>query len=69
MTDSTDRVLAMLTEWDVTLPDDGLTLEKIRDRGTHVHLEEDAVFGFRLERHPTMYLSDRTSQERRVVSP
>jgi len=58
MTDSTDRVLAILTERDVTLPDDGLTLEKIRDRGTHFHLEEDDVLGFRLERHPTMYLSD-----------
>jgi hypothetical protein len=53
------QVLAILTEHEIDLPDDGLTLEKIRDRGTHVRVgEDDGFLAFRLERHPTMYLSD-----------
>jgi hypothetical protein len=59
MTSQKERVLAILTERDVALPDDGLTLEKIRDRGTHFRVaDDDGFLGFRLERHPTMYLSD-----------
>lgn len=54
-----ERVLAILTERDIDLPDDGLTREKIRHRGTHVRGgEDDGFLAFRLERHPTMYLSD-----------
>jgi len=59
MTNSKDRVLAILSEQDIDLPDDGLTFEKIRTRGTRFRFnEDDNILGFRLERHPTMYLSD-----------
>lgn len=59
MTTSKERVLAILTERDIDLPDDGLTREKIRHRGTHVRGgEDDGFLAFRLERYPTMYLSD-----------
>jgi hypothetical protein len=58
MTTPKKQVLAILTERDVDLPDDGLILEKIRHRGTHFRVEEDNYLAFRLERHPTMYLSD-----------
>lgn len=67
MTTTKDRVLAVLTERDIDLPDDGLTLEKIRNRGTRFRIEEDAFLAFTLERHPTMYLSD--SQLGRHQSP
>lgn len=67
MTNSKDRVLAVLTDRDVDLPDDGLTLEKIRNRGTRFRIEEDDFLAFTLERHPTMYLSD--SQLGRHQSP
>jgi hypothetical protein len=67
MTSDKQRVLAILTERDVELPDDGMTHEKIRDRGTRFRVEEDEFLAFRLERHPTMYLSD--SQPGRHQSP
>lgn len=58
MTTSKEQMLAILTERDIELPDDGLTIEKIRHRGTHFRVEEGNFLAFRLERHPTMYLSD-----------
>jgi hypothetical protein len=67
MTSSKDRVLTILTERDIDLPDDGLTLKKIRTRGTRFRVEEDDFLRFTLERHPTMYLSD--SQLGRHQSP
>lgn len=53
-----DRVLTALDERDVSLPEDGLTLEKIRERAFGFQVESDEVLSFRIERHPTMYLSD-----------
>lgn len=67
MTSDKQRVLAILTECDVELPDDGVTHEKIRNRGTRFRVVEDEFLAFRLERHPTMYLSD--SQLGRHQSP
>lgn len=67
MTTAKQRVLSILTEQDVSLPDDGLTIEKISTRGTHFQFEKGKYLGFRLERHPTMYLSD--SQPGRHQSP
>jgi hypothetical protein len=67
MTSDKQRVLAILTERDVELPDDGVTHEKIRNRGTRFRVVEDEFLAFRLERHPTMYLSD--SQLGRHQSP
>ncbi|SNR67368.1 hypothetical protein SAMN06266787_10974 [Halorubrum ezzemoulense] len=58
MTTAKRRVLATLTECSIELPDDGVTLEKIRHRGTHFRIDEGEFLAFRLERHPTMYLSD-----------
>ncbi|GAB7011132.1 hypothetical protein [Halorubrum trueperi] len=56
MTTDKQRVLAILTERDVELPDDGVTHEKIRNRGTRFRVAEDEFLAFRLERHPTMSL-------------
>lgn len=67
MTSDKQRVLAILTERDVELLDDGLTQKKIRNRGTRFRVVEDEFLAFRLERHPTMYLSD--SQLGRHQSP
>ena len=53
-----DRVLTALAERHVDLPDDGLTLEKIKDRAYGFQFEPDEMLSFRIERHPTMYLSD-----------
>lgn len=58
MTSPRDQVLGLLKEHDIELPDDGLTLEKIQNRGRCFYVEEDDYLAFRLERHPTMYLSD-----------
>jgi hypothetical protein len=59
MADTTrERVLATLDERDIGLPEDGLTLEKIRERAVGFQFEPDAGLSFRIERHPTMYLSD-----------
>lgn len=58
MPTSKQQVLGILTERSVELPGDGVTIEKIRNRGTHFHVEDDEFLSFRLERHPTMYLSD-----------
>ena len=58
MTTSKQQVLAILAERNVELPDDGVTVEKIRRRGTHFDVVENEYLSFRLERHPTMYLSD-----------
>lgn len=52
-----DRVLAALEERAVELPDDGLTPEKIEDRAFGFQFESENVVSFRIERHPTMYLS------------
>ncbi|WP_138005495.1 hypothetical protein [Halalkalirubrum salinum] len=53
-----DRVLIALDERDTGLPEDGLTLEKIRERAFGFQLEADEWLSFQIERHPTMYLSD-----------
>lgn len=53
-----DRVLTAVDECDIGLPEDELTLEKIRKRGFGFQFESDGVLSFRIERHPTMYLSD-----------
>jgi len=53
-----DRVLTALDECDVNLPVDGLTPEKIRERAFGFQFEPDEMLSFRIERHPTMYLSD-----------
>ena len=53
-----DCVLTALDERDVSLPEDGLTLEKIRERAFGFQFESEEVLSFRIERHPTMYLSD-----------
>lgn len=53
-----DRVLTVLVERDVSLPEDGLTLAKIRKRAFAFQFESDEMLSFRIERHPTMYLSD-----------
>ena len=53
-----DRVLTALEECDIGLPEDGLTLEKIRERAFGFQFESEEVLSFRIERHPTMYLSD-----------
>jgi hypothetical protein len=59
MTSTTrNRVLTALEERDVSLPGDGLTLEKIRYRAFGFQFESDEELSFRIERHPTMYLSD-----------
>lgn len=52
----TDRedVLWALETYDIPLPD-GLTVEKIRDRGAWWRIDDDG-FGFRLERHPSPFL-------------
>lgn len=47
-----------LSEQDTELTGHGLTLDKIPDRGRYVHVEEDDWMGYRIVRHPTMYLSD-----------
>ncbi len=64
MTTAKKRVLAILIERDIELPDDGLTLEKIRYRGMHFRIDEGKFLLFRLERHPTMYFSDSQLGER-----
>lgn len=53
-----ERVLTALDERTVGLPEDGLTLDKIRERGFGFQFEADQALAFRIERHPTMYLSD-----------
>lgn len=53
-----DRVLAALDEHDTGRPEDGLTLEKIRNQAFGFQFGSDEVLSFRIERHPTMYLSD-----------
>jgi hypothetical protein len=55
---TSDQVLAALNERQVSLPNDGLTLEKIRNRAFGFQFEADESLSFRIERHPTMYLSD-----------
>lgn len=55
--DMTDRddVLWVLESHDIALPD-GLTIEKIRDRGAWWRIDDDG-FSFRIERHPSPFLS------------
>ena len=53
-----DRVLTVLDECDIGLPEDELTLEKIRERAFGFQCEADEMLSLRIERHPTMYLSD-----------
>jgi hypothetical protein len=58
MTSTTrERVLAELEEGEVDLPEDGLTVEKIRERAYRFQFESGERLSFRIERHPTMYLS------------
>ena len=52
-----DQVLTVLEERSVSMPDDGLTLEKISERAFGFQFESDDALSFRIERHPTMYLS------------
>lgn len=66
MPSSKHRALTILTDRNVELPDDGLTRAKIRNRGTRFQVEENAFLSFRLERHPTMYLSDNPSARQRL---
>lgn len=53
-----DRVLTALDDDDIDLPEGGLTLEKIRERAFGFQFESGEMLSFRIERHPTMYLSD-----------
>ena len=53
-----DRVPTALAEYDIDLPEDGLTLEKIRERAFGFQCKSGEMLSFRIERHPTMYLSD-----------
>jgi hypothetical protein len=53
-----ERVLTTIDERAIDLPADGLTLEKIETRAFGFAFETDEVLSFRIERHPTMYLSD-----------
>jgi hypothetical protein len=53
-----NRVLTALDECDIGLPEDGLTLEKISERAFGFQFEPGEMLSFRIERHPTMYLSD-----------
>lgn len=53
-----DNVLTALDECDIGLPEDGLTLKKIRERAFGFQFESGEELSFRIERHPTMYLSD-----------
>lgn len=50
------RVLTFLDGHPITLPED-LTLSKIQDRAFGFEFEEGEELSFRIERHPTMYLS------------
>lgn len=50
-----DDVLWVLETQDIALPD-GLTVEKIRDRGAWWRID-DGGFSFRLERHPSPFLN------------
>jgi len=52
------EVLTTLEERDIDLPGDGLTREKIRERAFTFRFEPEESLSFRIERHPTMYLSD-----------
>jgi hypothetical protein len=52
-----DRVLAELEEGSVSLPEDRLTVEKIRERAYGFRFESGEMLSFRIERHPTMYLA------------
>lgn len=56
--DTRKRVLTTLEEHDIDLPEDALTLDKIRERAFAYQFEPDESLSFRIERHPTMYLSD-----------
>ncbi|MFB6201403.1 MAG: hypothetical protein ABEI98_05270 [Halorhabdus sp.] len=56
--ESREQVLTTLEERDIELPQDGLTLEKIRERAFALRFEPEESLSFRIERHPTMYLSD-----------
>ena len=53
-----DRVLTALDDCDIGLPEDRLTLEKIRERAFGFQFESGEMLSFRIERHPTIYLSD-----------
>jgi hypothetical protein len=53
-----ERVLTTLDERAIGLPADGLTLEKIETRAFGFEFQSDETLSFRIERHPTMYLSD-----------
>jgi hypothetical protein len=52
------QVLTILKECDINLPDDSLTREKIRERAFAFRFDPEESLSFRIERHPTMYLSD-----------
>ena len=58
MTTSKERALALLHKCDIDLPKDALTMEKIRERAFAFQFESSESLSFRIERHPTMYLSD-----------
>lgn len=51
-----EHALTILDDRPMTLPED-LTLSKIRDRAFGFDFEEGEELSFRIERHPTMYLS------------
>lgn len=57
VTETRKQVLTTLDEYDIDLPEDALTMEKIRKRAFAFRFETDGSLSFRIERHPTMYLS------------
>lgn len=65
----TDResVLWFLESADIPLPE-GLTVEKIRDRGAWWAIEDDA-FSFRIERHPSPLLTPMSLAGRQAQTP
>jgi hypothetical protein len=70
MTTPKERALAFLYECDIDLPKDALTMEKIRERAFAFRFESNESLSFRIERHPTMYLSDMgVPRSRRVTRP
>ena len=56
--DSKQYVLITLYQDDIDLPEDGLTVEKIRTRAFAFQFKPENSLSFHIERHPSMYLSD-----------
>lgn len=56
--DTREQVLTTFHEHDIDRPEDALTLDKIRERAFAFQFKSDESLSFRIERYPTMYLSD-----------